>query len=58
MKKWKIKLLKLGITQREFAQFCGLNEYVLSQYITGNRKPSEERKKLIDEKLKELSDAK
>ena len=34
----KIELLKLGITQRELADFLGFNESYISSLISGKRK--------------------
>ena len=34
----KIELLKLGITQRELADFLGFNEIYISLLISGKRK--------------------
>lgn len=55
MKEWKIRLLKAGVSQKEFCKYAGLNYTLFSNYVNGKvTLISIERIKYIDEKLKEL----
>lgn len=54
MKKWKIRLLENGVTQKEFCKRIGLNYTLFSAYITNVKKPSDKMVERIETGMKEM----